>query len=124
MPKLPRVVRVLDVTTGACLAERAAVAMSLWARAKGLLGRSALPEGEGLVIWPCNSVHCFGMRFPIDVLYVAKSGDVVRILPHMRPQRIGPIVLRSHYVVELPAGTAARYGVLVGHRLALEPVEE
>ncbi len=124
MAKLPRVVRVLDATTGAYLAERAAVATSLWARAKGLLGRRALPEGEGLVIWPCNSVHCLGMRFPIDVLYVSKRGDILRILPQMRPQRIGPIVLRSHYVIELPAGTAARHGVAIGHRIVLEPVEE
>jgi uncharacterized membrane protein (UPF0127 family) len=123
MPKLPRIVRVIDTTTGVCLAERAPVATSLWARAKGLLGRSELPAGEGLVLWPCTGVHCLGMRFPIDVLHVSKSGEVLRILANMRPYRIGPIVLRSHFAVELPAGTAARCGVAVGHRIALEPVE-
>jgi len=39
-------------------------------RGFGLLGRSTLPEGAGLIIRPCNSVITFFMRFPIDVLFV------------------------------------------------------
>lgn len=92
MPKLPRIVRVIDTTTGVCLAERAPVATSLWARAKGLLGRSELPAGEGLVLWPCTSVHCLGMRFPIDVLHVSKSGSTAYFGQH------APVPHRSHRV--------------------------
>jgi uncharacterized membrane protein (UPF0127 family) len=62
------------------------------------------------------------MRFPIDVLHMAKSGEVLRVLSNMRPNTIGPLVWRSHFVVELPAGTAQRLGIAPGHRIELQPV--
>src|SRR5262245_65768707 len=66
---MPDHFRIVNVTRDVVLAERAELATSWWARAKGLLGRRELPAGEGLVIRPCNSVHCFFMAFTIDVIY-------------------------------------------------------
>jgi len=122
-----RTVRVVDLDTGAELAARAGVATSFWARGKGLLGHSSLPAGEGLVIEHCRQVHMFFMAFPLDVLHVRRlsteEGRVARVLADLRPYRIGPLVWQSDYVVELPAGTAARAGTEVGHRIALRAVE-
>ena len=42
----------------------------------GLLGRSELAEGEGLWIQPCNSIHTWFMRFPIDAIFFDKTGKV------------------------------------------------
>jgi len=39
------------------VAERAEVARTWWAWGKGLLGRRGLPEGGGLFIAPCASIH-------------------------------------------------------------------
>jgi len=39
-------------------------------RNKGLLGRNSLASGEGLWIVPCEAIHTFGMRFPIDLVYL------------------------------------------------------
>jgi uncharacterized membrane protein (UPF0127 family) len=120
-----RTVRVVNLDTGHELAARAGVATSFWARGRGLLGRRALPPGEGLVIEACRQVHMFFMAFPIDVLHVRRltpeEGEVTRVLEALRPNRLGPWVWRSDYVVELPAGTAARTGTRVGHRIALRP---
>ncbi len=121
-----RVVRVVDLDNGRELAARAGVASSLWARGRGLLGRGSLPEGEGLVIEACRQIHMFFMAFPIDVLHVRRrsptEGEVTRVLHAIPPNRIGPWVWRSDYVVELPAGTAARTGTAVGHRIGLQAV--
>ncbi len=121
-----RAVRVVNLDNGQELAARAGVAASPWARGKGLLGRRSLPAGEGLVIEACRQVHMFFMAFPIDVLHVRRvspgEGEVTRVLDGIRPNRIGPWVWRSDYVVELPAGTAARTDTAVGHRIALQPV--
>lgn len=117
-----RCVRIVNRETGGVLAERARVAESMLARFLGLMGRAGLAEGEGLVIVPCNSVHCFFMRFPIDVLHLDRAGVVVRAVPNLRPNRIGPIVRRSHSVVELPAGTIAATGTAEGHHLDLTAV--
>ncbi len=118
----PRVVRVVDAATGATVAERARVATSLWARGRGLMLRSGLEPGGGLVIDPCSSIHTMWMRFPIDVLYVGRDDVVVRVAQAMRPWRLGPIFTGARFVIELPAGSALRAGIGVGARLAFEPV--
>jgi len=118
-------VRVYNVDTDQELAARAGVADNLWTRGRGLLGRRHLPAGEGLVIEHCRQVHMFFMAFPIDVLHVKRAspteGQITRVLHDLRPNRIGPLVWRSDYVIELPAGTAARTGTAVGQRIALSP---
>ncbi len=122
-----RTVRIVNLANGQEIAARAVVASSFWARGRGLLGRKSLPAGEGLVIESCRQVHMFFMAFPIDVLHVKRQspaeGEVTRILHSIRPNRIGPWVRRSDYVIELPAGTAARTGTEQGHRIALQPAE-
>jgi uncharacterized membrane protein (UPF0127 family) len=69
----------------------------------------------------------FFMAFAIDVLHVRRvtrdEGEVIRVLNAIPPNRIGPWVWRSHYVIELPAGTAVRTGTEVGHRIALQAIE-
>ena len=115
-------VRVINTTRAAVLAERAGFADSIMSRALGLMGQAALPAGAGLVLDPCTSIHMFFMRFAIDALYVAQDGAVLRVVPHLRPWWLGPIILRARYVVELPAGTAARTGTQAGDILRVEPV--
>ncbi len=115
-------VRVINTTREATLAERADFANTITTRALGLMGQATLPEGSGLVIDPCTSIHMFFMRFAIDALYVAQDGTVLRVVSQLRPWRLGPIVLNARYVVELPAGTAARTGTQVGDRLRVELV--
>lgn len=80
--------------------------------------RSSFPEGSGLVIDPCSSIHMFFMRFPLDVLYMNEADEVVRIQHSIRPWRMGPLVTRgARYVIELPEGAAKRSRTEVGDRL-------
>ena len=115
-------VRVINTTRQTLLAERAGFANSFLPRALGLMGQAPLPEGSGLVIDPSTSIHMFFMRFAIDALYVAHNGEVLRVVPNLRPWRLGPIILRSRYIVELPAGTAARTDTQPGDVLRVELV--
>jgi uncharacterized membrane protein (UPF0127 family) len=114
-----RYVRVMNVTTGESLAERAELAESFLARLRGLQGRRSLPAGAGLVLLPNNSVHMFFMRFPIDAIFVARDGRVLRVARALRPWSLGPIVSRALYCVELPAGTAGE--TQPGHQIELQP---
>ena len=115
-------VRVRNLSRDADLADRATVADNFWGRFRGLLGRAGLEPGEGLVIVPCNSVHMLGMRFPLDILHLDKSGTVLKALSDLKPGRFGPLVWRSHVAVELPAGTIAATGTVPGDHVALEPL--
>jgi len=85
-------------------------------RRTGLLKHSNLAAGEGLWIVPCEAVHTFRMRFPIDVLYLNKHKKVLKIRDNMKKSRMS-ICLRAHSVLELPAGHAAATGTVVGDQL-------
>ena len=115
--------RVRNVSRDLELAAHAAVADTFWRRLRGLLGRDGLELGEGLVIVPCTSVHMLGMRFPLDVLHLDRSGTVLRALSGLQPGQFGPVVWRSHLAVELPVGTIAATGTTVGDQVTLEPLE-
>jgi uncharacterized protein len=117
-----RSVRIVNASRGTVLAERAEMADSFWARGCGLLGRSTLPAGEGLLIVPARAVHCIGMAFPIDVVHLDRAGRVLKVVANLRPHRFGPLVWRSRAVVELPAGTAATTGTREGDEVELQPL--
>jgi len=107
-------VAIVNMRRSATLARHEDVADSFWSRGKGLIGRRRALEDYGLVIRPCNAIHTYFLSYPIDVLYLDRQSRVLRILPALQPWRIGPIVWRSKTVVELPAGTAAQTGTMIG----------
>ena len=85
-------------------------------RLKGLLGHRGLDPDEGLWITPCGSVHTFGMRFPIDVVFVGRDGRIVRVVDRLVAGRIA-FARSTASVVELAAGAAARLGLEAGQQL-------
>lgn len=103
---------------GAVIASNVRGAFDSASRKKGLLGRDRFPDGEAIIIAPCNAVHMFFMRFAIDVVHVDREGHVVKVTSNLRPWRVDAS-LRGFAVVELPAGTAARLGLAKGDRLTV-----
>ena len=87
------------------LAARVTLALTAWRRARGLLGTRTLPEGEALLLAPCNGVHTLGMRYPLYAVYLDREN---RVLWEgvLRPWRCGPYVRRARKVIELPACVA------------------
>ena len=108
----------LVLESGLVVVPDLAVAVESATRKKGLLGRDGLADGSGLVIAPTNAVHTFFMRFPIDILFVTKFGEVVKVCSAVPPWRMAA-ALRGYAVVELAAGGAARAGLKVGDRVAV-----
>lgn len=82
---------------------------------QGLLGQPGLPPATGLLL-KAKEVHTFGMRFTIDTVYLAKDGRVLRV-DTMRPGKIGPVILKARWVLELAAGEAQRLGIAPGTTL-------
>ncbi|MEU5218860.1 DUF192 domain-containing protein [Streptomyces sp. NPDC020807] len=84
------------------------VAASYRARRRGLLGRDGVTGA--LLITRTNSVHTFGMRFPIDVAYLDRRMRVtaVRTMP---PGRLGMVRWRARHVLEAEAGAMAGWGL-------------
>jgi uncharacterized membrane protein (UPF0127 family) len=95
-------------------------ANNFFLRMRGLIGRSELLSGEGILIKPCNSVHTCFMRFAIDVLFLDGKKSVIHIEHSMLPWRFSRIVFGAKSVLELRAGTAKAIGVVHGDVLAIE----
>ena len=109
---------VLRTADDRVVCERCLVATSALARMRGLLGRSGLESGEGLYLQPAPSVHTFFMRFPIDVVFLARDGEVVKVVPGVKPWRT-TAARGARAVLELAAGEADRRGIRVRDRLDL-----
>jgi uncharacterized membrane protein (UPF0127 family) len=104
---------------GDVVCERCEVPKSSFARARGLLGRSGLEPGDGMLIDAAPSVHMFFMRFPIDVVFLDRDWKVVRVVHRLRPWRVAG-ARRAVAALELPAGAAAEAGIEEGDVLSLE----
>lgn len=112
------IVEVQNASRGTTVATTVRVAKSFFARGRGLMFTSELEQGAGLLIDPCGSIHMFFMRYPLDVLYVDRDGQIVRAQRAIQPWRIGPLHTRgAKYVIELPVGTIERSGCEVGDSL-------
>jgi len=109
---------VRNETRGTTLAQRADIADSAASRRKGLLGRQQLDKGEGLWIVPCQGVHCWGMQFAIDLVYLDSKRRVRKVRANVKPWGLSAS-LTSHSVLELPSGTIKQTGTQRGDQLAL-----
>jgi len=103
---------------GEVVVESCSIADKPWGRMRGLLGRSSLDPGEGLLLKPCGSVHMFFMRFPIDVVFLDRELSVVAVRPELAPWRTAG-ARGAKVTLELAAGEAARLGIRPGMQLRL-----
>jgi uncharacterized membrane protein (UPF0127 family) len=114
--------KAFNLTRDAVVAERVEVADHAARRRKGLLGRTGLGADEGLWIVPCESVHTFGMKFPIDLIYLDRTRRVRKVRSNVGAWRISGC-LSAHSVLELAAGTVLRTETKPGDRLEFYPVK-
>jgi uncharacterized protein len=104
----------LETAEGRLVADNVEVAASSWRRFMGLMFRADLPVGHGLALTPCNSIHMFFMRIPLDVAFLDRDGKVLRVYHGIRPWRVSRIVGGAKTAVELRAGTLRTADVEAG----------
>ena len=109
-----------DLESGLVVADRVRVASRRLDRAVGLLRRSHLDAGEGLLITPCRGVHTWFMRFSIDIIAMDEEGVVVDAVSGLKPWRIRLPRPGTVSVLELRAGTLLRTPTNIGHRIQIQ----
>lgn len=100
------------------------VADSFFTRFCGLMLRRALPEGHGLLLAPCSSIHMCFMRFAIDAVYIDQSYKIRKVVHNLRPWIGLSWCPHAWGVIELPAGMAEKYGLQPNVCLQTVPEEE
>lgn len=113
-------ISVFNQTRGLPLITSGRLANTFWLRLRGLLGAKALHRGEGLVLVGEKSIHTLLMAFSIDVVYVNKNYQIIRLTPDMRPYRLGPFVAECAYVLEMPVGVIEQTATQMGDLLKFE----
>jgi uncharacterized membrane protein (UPF0127 family) len=112
---------VLNEDRGSIVAKRVRVAGTSGARREGLLKISNMDVEAGLWIAPCEAIHTFGMRMPLDVLFLDRELRVRKIRYGLKPGRIA-VCLRADSVLELAAGAVSRSTTSLGDRLKFSVV--
>jgi hypothetical protein len=100
------------------IARRVKFARGFFSRLRGLLGCKQLEEGEGLLLYPCSAIHCFGMQFPIDAIFLDHQNRVLCIHENMLPGSKASDH-RASMVLELNAGEALKHGIEKGEELLI-----
>jgi uncharacterized membrane protein (UPF0127 family) len=85
------------------LGRRLPVAGGRVARALGLALLDRDSAGAGLLIPRCRSVHTFGMRFPLDLVFLDRAGRPIEVRRRVPPCRLAACRPAAS-VVEIPAG--------------------
>ena len=114
---------VYNKTRETFVATEALLADSYLTRLVGLLGKTRrwAQLGRGLWIVPSRGVHTIGMLFPIDLIFLSKSKEVVHVEEYVRPFRISKVSLKAMSVLELPPHTIYRSGTKIGDQLEIAP---
>lgn len=118
-----KILRVENGRSGAILGQRVHLADGWWRRAVGLLGLGELPEGSGILLVPCASVHTLGMRFPVDVAFLDGRGRILETKADLPPGRFAVGGKDVHATLELPVGTLAATDTRDGDPLILKENE-
>lgn len=94
-----------------------ALANTPYKRLKGLMFKQDIEERYALIIMPCNSIHTFFMKFPIDVLFVDRNNHVLCIHEHVDKNQMIKPIKKCRYVVEMKAQNI-KSKIKVGQRIA------
>ncbi|MFZ0662127.1 MAG: DUF192 domain-containing protein [Acidobacteriaceae bacterium] len=122
-PQPPAGLKIRNLTRQTELASCAETAGTAATRNKGLLGRTGLPPGGGMWIVPCESVHTFFMKFPLDLVYLDRNKKVKKVRSHVRPWRLSAC-LSAHSILELPTGTIKSSETRRGDQLEFSPADQ
>jgi uncharacterized membrane protein (UPF0127 family) len=99
---------------------RVELARNVWRRARGLMGRTELPDNGGMLfVYPWRRVvriWMAGVQIPLDVLFIDEKDTVMRIVTDLAPGSMRAICSGTPVsrVLEVGAGLVARLGIEIG----------
>lgn len=98
-------------------------------RERGLMYRQTLADKQGMLfVYPSlkrQAMWMKNMRIPLDVIFLDDDGRIVSIIQDLAPCRQQPCPLylsrdKVLYMLEVPAGFAARYRLLPGQEVMID----
>lgn len=129
MPPLPRARVMLVDAFGGKHPVDVEVAWTRDQRTRGLMWRTALPEGKGMLfIFSKDSWLSFWMKntlIPLDMIFIRSDMTIVGIVERAEPKTLSSRApqTQSMYVLEVPAGWSEKLGLKPGLKVRLEGIQ-
>ena len=120
MPEKRVIYNLFNKSKNCLIASKALVADNFLLRLRGLMFRKNMDEEEALIFYHTPSVHTFFMRFPIEVVFLNRKMQVVKIFEELGPGRI-IFSISASIAVELPARKTSDKTLEIGDILELAP---
>ncbi len=117
------VYRILNLDRACEIASHVEVAVTSSDRRRGLLNKMEMSHSAGLWLAPCEAVHTFGMKMPIDVIFLDRKYRALKLVSNLVPSRIS-LCLTGHSVLELAGGSIVKCGLQRGDRLQFQANRE
>src|SRR5699024_8427974 len=90
------------------LANQVRLTTHLWGRLRGLRCKKKLEDGKALFIYPCQQIHTFFMKCPIDCIFIDQEYRVIELIERFEPWNYSKRVPKALGVIELPKGVINR----------------
>lgn len=87
-----------------------------FSRLRGLLGRVPLTSSQGFLLTPCAQVHTFGMKYPLDIIFIDKTGRITKCVPNLKPNRMAASI-KAYQALEMCSGQIQAQKIKVGDQL-------
>ncbi|PQO43857.1 DUF192 domain-containing protein [Blastopirellula marina] len=101
--------QLVDAQDGTLLLPRLYLAADFWHRFRGLQLHRPLEEDEGLLLYPCRSVHTCFLRFSLDLHFFARDGRWLGEQLNVRPFRASAGVRDAAIVIETSSRCGRRF---------------
>ncbi len=95
------------------------VPQGFYHNAKGLLGEAQLKENTGMLFKRCSSIHMFGMKIPLDIIFLASDGRIIKCVSGLQPWKVSGC-LGSSMTLELPKGSIEKTGLKQNMKLEIK----
>jgi uncharacterized membrane protein (UPF0127 family) len=125
-PALPHATVLLTDAYGGRHAVDVEVAATPTTRERGLMWRTSLPDGTGMLfIFGRENIQSFWMRntlIALDMLFIGKDKRVAGIVENAEPKTLisRGVPFPSLYVLEVPGGWTSRAGIRAGAQMELQ----
>lgn len=88
---------------GKIISEDVALADNAWLRLSGYMFRMK-PHVPGILFDPCQAIQTTFMFFSLDLVFLTKENQVVKIIRNIKPWRHTWFYFKARKTLELPAG--------------------
>ncbi|MFN8671140.1 MAG: DUF192 domain-containing protein [Candidatus Sericytochromatia bacterium] len=112
-------IKIINKKNQSIIGDKIGYANNPLSRFIGLMNRKELQENEGLLLTPCNSIHMFFMKIPLDVVFIDRKDKIVKTIENIKPWKISPVVFKAQSVLELPVGHIKKYDLQENDNLEL-----